>query len=126
MVWKKGVSGNPAGKALMVARKLVDAGIQPNEQVYIPILDKRDPTKELINLADSSKDPKFKRDIWQFLFTEKYKGYKFCSKPTKIAIKEEMSDADMIRALEENRPVESKPDALQSDRSNASDKTIHG
>lgn len=114
MGWKKGQSGNPLGRAIEVARKLVDAGYNPSENVYIPVLDKRDPAKELIKLADISDDIKFKADIWKFLFQEKYKSIKIIAKPAQAKAVEVMSDADMLRALEtqaEIKPVESNPRA---------------
>lgn len=116
MPFQKGQSGNPQGRALVIARKLVEAGIQPNENVYIPILDRRDPAKELIRLADKSPDKQFKKEIWMFLFAQKYKSVRIISKPPVAIIDDETSDEDVLRALEgksEIKPVESKPDASQ-------------
>lgn len=75
------------------------------------MLDKRDPAKELIKLADKSPDKQFKKEIWMFLFAQKYKSVRFVSKPIAPSAEAEMSDEDTLRLLEGNRPVESKPDA---------------
>lgn len=106
MPFKKGQSGNPQGRALAIARRLVDAGVNPSENVYIPILDKRDPARELIKLADKSKDMSFKRGIWEFLFEQKYRGSKIVAKAPLFVESEGISDSDMLKALE------SKPDAV--------------
>lgn len=112
MPWKKGQSGNPQGRAVTIARRLVDAGINPSENVYIPILDKRDPAKELIKLADKTSDREFKKNIWMFLFEQKYKAVRILSKPAKEAAGDDKSDEDTLRELE-NGPQESKPGSVQ-------------
>lgn len=89
----------------------MDSGLSPSENVYIPILDKRDPAKELIKLADKTTDKEFKKSIWTFLFEQKYKTVRIVSKPIAPSAEAEMSDEDTLRLLEGNRPVESKPDA---------------
>lgn len=117
MPWKKGESGNMHGRAISVAQRLVDAGLNPSENVYVPILDKRDPAKELIKLADRSKDSHFKRDIWEFLFLQKYKAVKIVGKPVVVAQDQVISDEDALRALEgkqDIKPVESHPSALHA------------
>jgi hypothetical protein len=111
VAWKKGQSGNPAGRGLEIAQRLVDAGLNPSENVYVPILEKRDPAKELIKLADKSKDSTFKRGIWEFLFVQKYKGVKIVSKPLKSVQDQTLSDEDTLKLLEGNRPLESNPSA---------------
>lgn len=112
MPWKKGQSGNPHGRAITIAQKLIDANIgEPSENVYIPILDKRDPVKELIKLADKAADKEFKKNIWIFLVSLKYKAVRIVSKPVQKPVESAESDADMLRALEENRPVKSNPSA---------------
>lgn len=113
MPWKKGVSGNPQGRRIEVARKALYAeAINPSENVYIPILDKRDPAKELIKLADNHTDKRYKMEIWMFLFAQKYKASKIVSKPLPAIVEDEMSDEDTLRLLE-NKAVESNPVALQ-------------
>lgn len=115
MPWMKGQSGNPSGRGVAIAQRLVDAGLNPSENVYIPVLDKRDPAKELIKLADKTPDKHFKKEIWMFLFTQKYKAVKIVTKPIVKQEESPESDEDVLRALEgkpDNRPVESKPDAL--------------
>lgn len=114
MPWKKGQSGNPAGRGLEIAQRLVDAGLNPSENVYVPVLEKRDPARELIKLADKSKDATFKRGIWEFLFLQKYKGVKIVSKPIQTKGNEGLSDEDVIKALEgkgDIKPLESNPSA---------------
>lgn len=115
MPWKKGQSGNPNGRRLDIARRLLDHDIQPSENVYIPILDKRDPAKELIRLADRSPDKQFKKEIWMFLFAQKYKASKIVSKPLpKLPESSLESDEDVLRALERKddiSPVKSNPSA---------------
>lgn len=112
MPWKRGQSGNPQGRAVSIARKLIDAGVQPSENVYIPILDKRDPAKELIKLADNHTDKRYKMEIWMFLFSQKYKASKIVSKPTVEKQDDGISDEDTLKALEgkgvTDQPSESK------------------
>lgn len=113
-MWQKGQSGNPSGRGVAIAQRLVDAGLNPSENVYIPILDKRDPAKELIRLADRSPDKHFKKEIWMFLFTQKYKAVKIVTKPLVKQVEDVTSDEDMLRALEgknEDKAVESHPSA---------------
>lgn len=115
MPWSKGQSGNPSGRGVAIAQRLVDAGLNPSENVYIPILDKRDPAKELIRLADKSTDKHYKKEIWMFLFAQKYKASKIVSKPLAKRVDDATSDEDVLRALEgqsASRAVESSPDAL--------------
>lgn len=114
MPWKKGQSGNPHGRRIDLARRLLEAGMSPHEHVYIPILDKRDPAKELVKLADKSKDASFKRGIWEFLFQEKYKGSKIVAKLPQVAVEEGKTDAEMIRELEGNTGLETQQDALNA------------
>ena len=112
MPWKKGQSGNPQGRRIEVSRKaLMAAAGEPSDQIYIPILDRRDPAKELIKLADSHSDKRYKMEIWMFLFAQKYKASKILSKPVLKAEDSAETDAAMLRALEENKPVESNPSA---------------
>jgi hypothetical protein len=115
MPFQKGVSGNPQGRALQIAQKLVNAGIQPSENVYIPILDKRDPAKELIRLADKTTDKEFKKSIWMFLFEQKYRAMKIIAKPIQVAANDATSDEDVLRALEgksESKGVETQSKGL--------------
>lgn len=100
MPFKPGQSGNPQGRAISIARRLVDAGIQPSENVYIPILDKRDPAKELIKLADNHTDKRYKMEIWMFLFSQKYKASKIVSKPVVKVEESGLSDEETLKALE--------------------------
>ena len=111
MPWKKGVSGNPHGRAISIAQKLIDSGVNPSENVYVPILDKRDPAKELIKLADNCPDKQFKKEIWMFLFAMKYKAVRIMSKPAIVVKEPEMSDADMISQLEGKTGLESNSSA---------------
>lgn len=115
MPWKKGQSGNPQGRRIDLAHKRIEAATESNEAVYIPILDKRDPAKELIKLADNHTDKRYKMEIWMFLFSQKYKASKIVSKPVVKAEDSAESDEAMIRALEGKEPIkplESNPDAL--------------
>lgn len=118
MVWKKGQSGNPQGRRPAGQRLVeVDTTNAPYqktiEKVYVSILDKRDPAKELIRLADKSKDQDFKRQIWMFLFQEKYKGSHIMAGSRPDAPEASQTDAEMLKELEgqvnEIRPLESKP-----------------
>lgn len=113
MPWKKGQSGNPQGRAVSIARKLVDAGIQPSESVYIAALDKRDPARELIRLADKTNDKEFKKSIWVFLFEQKYKAVRIVSKPIQEKQDDAVSDEETLKALEGKAVTEqpSKPNA---------------
>lgn len=117
MVWKKGQSGNPQGRRAQADRLVESDANAPYqktiEKVYVSILDKRDPAKELIRLADKSKDQDFKRQIWMFLFQEKYKGSHIVAGSRPNAPEGSKSDAEMLKELEapqtHNRPLESNP-----------------
>lgn len=109
MVWRKGQSGNPQGRAIGIAQRLVDAGLNPSENVYVPILEKRDPAKELVKLADKSTDKDFKRGIWEFLFLQKYKTVRIVSKMPSKPLEAAISDSDLLTQLEGNTPLKSKP-----------------
>lgn len=111
MPWKKGQSGNPQGRRLDLAHKRVGIEASGNEAIYIPLLDKRDPAKELIKLADSHTDKRYKMEIWMFLFAQKYKASKITAKPIQVAEGSAESDAEAIRVLEGGSHVESKPSA---------------
>lgn len=95
MAWKKGQSGNPSGRTTQTPA----VPINP-EPIHIPALNRRDPANELVKLADVSKSERFKKDIWIFLFTQKYRASNIVPvnpKPSKV---EEVSDADLLKALE--------------------------
>lgn len=95
MAWKKGQSGNPSGRSALPQ----SVPINP-EPIHIPALNRRDPANELVKLADASKSERFKKDIWTFLFSQKYRASNIVSAAPKKSDDEEVSDADLIKALE--------------------------
>lgn len=106
MGWKKGQSGNPAGRQPV----LPAVPINP-DPVHIPVLKRRDPAVELVKLADVSKSERFKKDIWTFLFSQKYRAANIVvNAPTNA--KDDTSDEDLIKSLESShlgdKAVESK------------------
>lgn len=101
MAWRKGQSGNPAGRQPATP----EVPINP-DPVHIPILRRRDPANELVKLADTSKSERFKKDIWTFLFSQKYRAANIVANPSSSK-EDETSDADLLAALE--KPTVSKP-----------------
>lgn len=95
MPWKKGQSGNPHGR--QPAPQAVPINPEP---VFIPALKRRDPANELIKLADDSKSERFRKDIWTFLFTQKYRAANIVVKAPQESKEDEISDVDLIRQLE--------------------------
>ncbi len=98
MGWRKGQSGNPAGRQPVTPVVPINA-----EPVHIPILRRRDPANELVKLADVSKSERFKKDIWTFLFSQKYRAANIVANPGP-AKEDETSDADLLAALEKPVP----------------------
>ncbi len=116
MTWKKGHSGNPAGR---LPENKPDH-INP-EPVSIPILRRRDPANELVKLADVSKSERFKLQVWSFLFQAKYKYANLVPKAAEPAKLDDTSDEDLLKALEtQTKPKRVKSNArpLESQRVN--------
>lgn len=114
MGWKRGQSGNPAGRAPAP----VTVPINP-EPVYIPILKRRDPANELVKLADSSDSVKFKKDIWTFLFLQKYRAANIVPNATLAVPLDAQTDQELLATLEAqpvSRRVKSKPRPLERDQ----------
>lgn len=95
MAWKRGQSGNPAGRTPIAPA----VPINP-EPVFIPALKRRDPANELIKLADKATSEKFKKDIWTFLFLQKYRAANIVSNAPQTSQDDAQSDADLLRDLE--------------------------
>ena len=95
MAWKRGQSGNPAGR-----KATEPVGLINPEPISIPILRRRDPANELVRLADASKSERFKLQVWTFLFSEKYKRANVVAKPIERVQVDAQSDEDLLRALE--------------------------
>ncbi len=111
MAWKKGQSGNPRGRVPEPA--LVPINPEP---VYIPILKRRDPANELVRLADKSLSDKFKKDIWTFLFLQKYRAANIVPAAPVANEDDATSDVDLLKALETQsavKPVKSKARGLK-------------
>ncbi len=112
MAWKKGQSGNPSGRAPDV----VAVPINP-EPVYIPILRRRDPANELVKLADKATSEKFKKDIWTFLFLQKYRASNIVPNAAVASQDEVTSDLDLLKTLETqtvSKRVKSKARPIES------------
>ncbi len=99
MGWKKGQSGNPSGRI----PEPVVVPINP-EPVYIPILKRRDPANELVRLADRATSERFKKDIWTFLFLQKYRASNIVPNAAVATQDDATSDADLLKALETQEP----------------------
>lgn len=95
MAWKKGTSGNPSGRL----PDPVAVPINP-EPVYIPILRRRDPANELVKLADKATSDKFKKDIWTFLFLQKYRASNIVPNAAVVIQDDAQTDQELLATLE--------------------------
>lgn len=110
MAWKRGQSGNPSGRTPLPPTVPVNP-----EPVHIPILRRRDPANELVKLADASDSVKFKKDIWVFLFLQKYRAANIVALPAPVAQDAVQSDAELLATLEAqtvSKPVKSRVKAV--------------
>lgn len=95
MAWKRGQSGNPAGRTPVAPA----VPINP-EPVFIPALKRRDPANELIKLADKATSEKFKKDIWTFLFLQKYRAANIVATASPALDVDAQTDEELLRTLE--------------------------
>lgn len=104
MAWSKGHSGNPNGRA----KETPSVPINP-DPIHIPVLKRRDPAVELVKLADVSKSERFKKDIWTFLFSQKYRASNIVAKEVKTKQEDERTDEELIAALEGQPQTQATP-----------------
>jgi hypothetical protein len=93
------------------------------EPVYIPVLKRRDPAVELVKLADVSKSERFKKDIWTFLFSQKYRAANIVTKAPVDSQDEAETDLDLLKALESqthSKPSKSKAKPVPVDTTETS------
>jgi len=102
MGWRKGQSGNPQGRTPATPQ----VPINP-DPVYIPILRRRDPAVELVKLADSSKSERFKKDIWTYLFSQKYRASNIVPNGPSKQPDDAQTDQELLANLEAS--TKSKP-----------------
>lgn len=122
MAWKRGQSGNPTGRPAVAPT----VPINP-EPVFIPALKRRDPANELIKLADKATSEKFKKDIWTFLFLQKYRAANIVANVSQASQDDAQSDADLLATLEAqpvSKPRKSKARGLLEPIANNDTQTV--
>ncbi len=119
MTWKKGQSGNPSGRL----PDPITVPINP-EPVYIPILKRRDPANELVKLADKATSEKFKKDIWTFLFLQKYRASNIVPVAAVATQDDATSDLDLLKTLETQEPKRTRRTQARPLESNAQETLI--